>query len=211
MQKGIRKEILKEIWTQGFLNKSASQGWLTKQGFAGRELEALLKDGFVERDGGGGYRLTGRGREKIKVVVCGGVFDILHPGHVFFLTKSKDEGDLLVVIIAKDSTVEKRKRIPIVPEEQRLEMVRQIKPVDVAIVGCEGDFLKVVEDIGPDVIVLGPDQRHDEELIESELEKRGLFVKTKRMNEFRKCALYSTRSILQKIIERGYPDERDER
>ncbi len=205
------KDILKEIWKQGFMDKIVSEEWIIKQRIGRREIKALLNDGLIEYEAHDrGYRITGKGREKIRVVVCGGVFDILHPGHVFFLTKSKDEGDILVVVIAKDSTVEKRKRIPIVPEEQRLEMVSQLKPVDIAILGNEGDFLKVVEDIMPDVIVLGPDQRHDEEFIRSELKKRGVFVRIKRINEFRKCPLYSTRSILQKIIERGYPDERDE-
>ena len=66
-------------------------------------------------------------------VMATGTFDILHPGHVLFLEKAKELGGedaVLAVVIARDSTVEKRKRIPIIPQEQRLEMIKSLKPVD---------------------------------------------------------------------------------
>jgi FAD synthetase len=166
-------------------------------------LRDLQREGYLD-----GYKLTDQGRRQIRVVACGGVFDILHPGHGFFLQKSKEYGDVLVVIVARDETVERRKRIPIVPEEQRLEMVRLLKPVDIAVLGGRGDFLKIIEKIRPDVIVLGPDQTHDEDYIRSELERRGLKVEVKRIEEYKECALHSTRSILQKIIETEFPDQR---
>ncbi|RMF90356.1 MAG: FAD synthase [Methanobacteriota archaeon] len=142
------------------------------------------------------------------MVVCGGVFDILHPGHVFILEKAKALGDLLVVIVARDSTVKGHKRIPIVSEEQRLEMVKGLKPVDAAVLGHEGDPLEIIEELKPDIIALGPDQHHSEKKIKEELEKRGLSVKVRRIEEYRECELNSTRAILQRILERGYPDSR---
>lgn len=145
-----------------------------------------------------------------KVVACGGVFDILHPGHAFVLDMAKDYGDLLVVIVARDSTVEKRKRIPVVPEHQRLEMVSQLKPVDIAVLGKEGSFLDIIEEIRPDVIALGPDQHHDADEIKENLKKRGIDVEVARIDEYKDCPLHSTKGILQKIIERGYPNERVE-
>ena len=60
-------------------------------------------------------------------VMATGTFDILHPGHVLFLQKAKELGGedaVLAVVIARDSTVEQRKRIPIIPQEQRLEMIK---------------------------------------------------------------------------------------
>lgn len=196
-------ELLKTIW-----KLQAGKAWADREalveGFGEEMLEKALKEGLIESEGTR-LRLTRRGREKLKIVACGGVFDILHPGHEFFLARAKSYGDLLVVIVARDSTVEKRKRIPIVPEEQRLEMVGYLKPVDHAVLGGEGDFLRIIEDIRPDVIVLGPDQKHDEGRIQGELEKRGLKVEVKRVDEYKKCPLHSTKSILEKIIERGYP------
>jgi FAD synthetase len=144
-------------------------------------------------------------RKGKRVVACGGVFDILHPGHAFVLDMAKEYGDLLVVIVARDSTVEKRKRIPIVPEIQRLEMVSQLKPVDIAVLGKEGSFLDIIEEIRPDVIALGPDQHHDGDKIKEELKKRGLEVEVERIEEYKECPLHSTKDILLKIIERGYP------
>jgi FAD synthetase len=149
-------------------------------------------------------------REGKRVVACGGVFDILHPGHAFVLDKAKEYGDLLVVIVALDSTVEKRKRIPIVPEDQRIEMVRQLKPVDIAVMGKEGSFLDIVEEIRPDVIALGPDQHHSAEGIKKELKNRGLDVEVKRIEEYKECPLHSTKDILQRIMDRGYPKEGEE-
>lgn len=201
MMKDSEKEALKEIWKLQFLKGKATGKDVLKSGSNAKEL--LRKGYLIEADGG--YRLSSMGREKIKVVACGGVFDILHPGHGFILEKSKALGDLLVVIVARDLTVMKRKRIPIVPEDQRLEMVGYLKPVDVATLGEEGDYLKIIERIAPDVIALGPDQHHDADKIKLELKKRGLKVAVIRVEEYKEAPLHSTRDILQKIIERGYP------
>ena len=76
-----------------------------------------------------------------------GTFDLLHPGHGIYLNEAKKLGGedaKLYVVIALDSTVEKRKRYPIVGEQQRLELIKMIKGVDEAYLGNEnGDFLKI--------------------------------------------------------------------
>lgn len=195
------KEVLKEIWKLHFQSGRATANEVRK---FGGDIRELLKRDYVAKVKDG-FRLSPKGRKKIRVVACGGVFDILHPGHGFILEKSKELGDLLVVIVARDSTVVKRKRIPIVPETQRLEMVRYLKPVDVATLGEKGDYLKIIERIAPDVIALGPDQHHNADKIKSELEERGLKVKVVRVEEYKEAPLHSTRDILKKIIERGYP------
>ena len=87
-----------------------------------------------------------------------GTFDLLHPGHGIYLNEAKKLGGedaKLYVVIARDSTVEKRKRYPIVGEQQRLELIKMIKGVDEAYLGNEnGDFLKIVEEINPDMVIL---------------------------------------------------------
>jgi len=104
--------------------------------------------------------------------------------------------------------VEKRKRIPIIPEEQRREMVSYLKGVDVATLGREDeDLLNIVEEIRPDVIALGPDQHHQEKPIKKALKARGLVVEVTRIREYKECAFHSSRKILQKCLERGYPEK----
>lgn len=204
------KDVLAAIWRFNFEIGRAAKADLVEElkGWGMKELERDLAQLEIEglvKESSDGFALTDKGRAKIKVIACGGVFDILHPGHTFILNKAKSLGDVLVVIVARDSTVEKRKRIPIVPEAQRLEMVEYLKPVDVAILGHEGDPLKIIEEIRPDVIALGPDQHHDEKRIKEEMEKRGIVVEVKRIGEYKECELNSTKAILQKIIERNYP------
>ncbi len=204
------KKILGAVWGFEFKGKETTLGGLSEElGSDGDELESRLSNmvekGFLE-PWTEGFRLTRKGREHIKVVVCGGVFDILHPGHAFILEQAKSMGDVLVVIVARDSTVKKRKRIPIIPEEQRAEMVGHIRHVDISILGNEGDDpFTIIEKIRPDVIALGPDQHHDEEKIKSELAQRGLKVEVRRIERYKECDLNSTKAILGRIIERKFP------
>ncbi|RLI09407.1 hypothetical protein DRO32_00665 [Candidatus Bathyarchaeota archaeon] len=140
-----------------------------------RECEELLDDlasrGLVEA----GYSLSREGREAIKVVLTGGVFDVLHVGHLATLEEAKRLGDVLVVVVARDETVERLKgRRPLNKEEDRLRLVSALKPVDMALLGDLEDMFKVVELVKPDVIALGYDQKHDEEAIREELSRRGL-------------------------------------
>ncbi len=93
-----------------------------------------------------------------------GTFDLIHPGHGYYLEESKKVGGddaRLVVVVARDSTVRSRKRIPVVDEKQRLEVVKMMKPVDEACLGSEIDMFKVVEKIKPDIITIGSDQNYD--------------------------------------------------
>jgi cytidyltransferase-like protein len=107
------------------------------------------------------YALTSRGRRLIKVVLAGGVFDIIHPGHVLILTESKKLGDVLVVVVARDSFIKKRKRrMPVNNERNRLAVVASLRPVDAAILGEKG-YLRTIRRVMPDIISLGHDQNQD--------------------------------------------------
>jgi len=68
-------------------------------------------------------------------VMASGVFDILHTGHVHYLSEAKSLGDELIVVVATDNTVRRRKHQPITPEKMRLELVNSLKPVDQAVLG----------------------------------------------------------------------------
>ena len=134
-------------------------------------------------------------------VVATGVFDIIHIGHAHFLNAAKEYGDELVVIIANDDTVRKMKGEPILSDEMRAEMVSHLKPVDHVVIGRPGDMLDIiVEEIKPDVIALGYDQRlFSTEELEAKLFERGLKVKVVRLPEMEQD-LAGSRKIISKIM-----------
>lgn len=133
-------------------------------------------------------------------VMASGVFDILHTGHIHYLTEARRLGDELVVVIATDRTVRRRKHEPITPEKMRLELVRSLKPVDRAVLGREGDMYGVVAEIEPDIIALGYDQMFDEKELEQELVKRGMNIRVVRLGHY-EDDLDGTRKIIRRIID----------
>jgi FAD synthetase len=142
-----------------------------------------------------------------KVVLASGVFDLLHLGHVRFLEEAKQAGGenaKLVVIIARDSTVEKIKgKKPIMSEEQRCILVESLKVVDKAILGFEGfDIGEVIDEIKPDIIALGYDQTEMETTIQTYITKHRLPIEVVRIGKFGKNALDSSSKIKEKIIEK---------
>ena len=133
-------------------------------------------------------------------VVATGVFDIIHSGHAHFLNAAKEHGDELVVIVANDDTVRKMKGEPILSDEMRAEVVSHLKPVDQTVIGRTGNMLDIiVEEIKPNVIALGYDQRlFTREELASKLLERGL-VKVVRLPEMEQD-LAGSRKIISKII-----------
>ena len=73
----------------------------------------------------------------LKVVLAGGVFDIIHPGHIHTLNAAKALGDVLVVVIATDKTaIKMKKRSPLHSQESRCELVSCLSMIDAVIIGC---------------------------------------------------------------------------
>ena len=142
-----------------------------------------------------------------KVVLASGVFDLLHLGHVRFLEEAKQAGGenaKLVVIIARDSTVEKMKgRKPIMSEDQRCALVESLKVVDKAVLGYEDlDIGEVIGKVKPDVIALGYDQTDMETAVHAYIAKHKLPVEVVRIGKFAENALDSSSKIKQKIIDK---------
>lgn len=149
-----------------------------------RVLE-LKKLGFIESNySGNGNKLTFLGRDAIKVVLVGGVFDVLHPGHIYTLKAAKSYGDVLVVVIATTQTALKIKKERKIYHDEylRKELVSSLKFVDVSIIGKEGTLFDTVEVVKPDIIALGYDQAHNEKEIALNCEKRNLNVRVVRLN-----------------------------
>jgi FAD synthetase len=129
-------------------------------------------------------------------VMATGVFDILHPGHVHYLTESKKLGDELIVVVARDSVAKEMKRLPLIPENIRVKMVEALKPVDKAILGLEGNIYDILSIVKPDIVALGYDQDFDTEEIISEAKKRGLDVKVVRISQYSETEFNGTRKII---------------
>lgn len=139
-----------------------------------------------------------------------GTFDIIHPGHGYYLEESKKLGGKdakLVVVVARDSTVRSRKRVPIVNEKQRLEVVKMLKPVDEAYLGSNTDMFKIVEKLKPDIISIGPDQNFDLQKLEDELKKRNIPTKVVKVTGYLKSSLDSSCKIIRKIKETEFQEE----
>ncbi|MFA5861187.1 MAG: adenylyltransferase/cytidyltransferase family protein [Candidatus Thermoplasmatota archaeon] len=149
-------------------------------------------------------------RPGVRRVMAAGVFDLLHLGHVHYLTEAKKHGDELVVVVATDVMVTRRKHQPILPQEQRLAMVAALKPVDVAILGSSLDQYATVAAVEPDVIALGYDDYHIADELRSELAKRGFgHIEIARMPKFDEHDLNGTRKIVKRILELYDPSAKE--
>ena len=136
-----------------------------------------------------------------RIVMATGVFDIIHPGHIYFLEEARKLGDELIVVVTRDSVASREKHPPILPEEARVRIVSSLKPVDRAYLGYEDDMYRIVEEIRPDVIALGFDQRWDEERLREELRKRGLEVEVVRLGRDT-SDMAGTRKVIEKVVNR---------
>ncbi len=134
-------------------------------------------------------------------VMATGVFDILHLGHVHFLTEARRLGDELVVVVARDSVAERMKRLPTVPEKVRLSMVQALKPVDSAILGLEGDIYDILSLVKPDIVALGYDQDFDDAKIVEEGRVRGVELKVVRISKYAGTEFNGTRKIIKMLME----------
>tara|TARA_X000000368_G_scaffold248343_1_gene196150 strand:- start:177 stop:854 length:678 start_codon:yes stop_codon:yes gene_type:complete len=143
------------------------------------KIEKLTQDNLVNQDK---MTLTEIGRGSLRVVLAGGVFDIIHPGHISTLNAAKTLGDVLVVVVATDNTaVKMKKRRPIHSQEQRQELVNSLSVVDLCLIGQENDIFKTVNLVKPQIIALGYDQVHQEQFITEGCKKIKLDAKVARL------------------------------
>ena len=138
-------------------------------------------------------------------VVATGTFDILHPGHLFYLDESRKLGDELWVIVARDSNV-KHKPHPVIPEEHRLAMVAALKPVDRAVLGDKTDMFRPIEEIRPEIITIGFNQMFNETKLEEQLRARSLSPRIVRIGKYADGDLCSSRLVVRRIIDKRGTD-----
>lgn len=152
------------------------------QEFYNSIISRLVNIGLVEKSDP--TKLTFIGRDALKVVLVGGVFDLIHPGHIHTLRAAKAEGDVLVVVVARQSTAQKIKKFRKIYHDERLrrDLVTSLNFVDLALIGKEGTLFDTVEYVKPNVIALGYDQAHSEKDIAENCKKRNLNVQVIRLS-----------------------------
>ncbi|MFB6202375.1 MAG: adenylyltransferase/cytidyltransferase family protein [Halorhabdus sp.] len=136
-------------------------------------------------------------------VLAQGTFDVLHPGHVDYLEQAAARGDELHVIVARRENV-MHKEGPVLADEQRRRMVAALDPVDHAHVGHPSDIFVPLEEIEPDVIVLGHDQHHDEDDLAAALDAHDIDSTVERADPANldfEGAVLSTSTIIDQILD----------
>ena len=139
-----------------------------------------------------------------KIVLATGAFDLLHLGHVKFLEASKRRGGRgakLVVVVARDKTVFSRKgRLPILPEDQRRELIGSLRVVDKAILGhTHLDLLGVLREVKPDIICVGYDQNQIKVSVQKLLRGERLPIRVVQIPKFGHDGLNSSTGIKRRV------------
>lgn len=179
----IDKKILGAFYVAAIIKEPPIELCIKKtalsEEYINERISKMVKNGTITENKAS---LTEFGRTAIRVVLAGGVFDIIHPGHIHTLNAGKALGDVLVVVVATDNTaVRMKKRKPLHPESQRQELISSLVMVDLCLVGSEGDIFKTVDAVRPDIIALGYDQVHQEKFIVDGCKNLKLDIKVARL------------------------------
>lgn len=132
-----------------------------------------------------------------KVVFTNGCFDVLHAGHVDYLAKAKECGDILIVGLNSDSSVKeiKGKNRPIVTELERAFILKNLKSVDFVVLFSEPTPIDLISEIIPDALIKGADWAIEDVVGRDIVEKNGGTVKT---IEF--ITQQSTTNIIERVL-----------
>jgi D-beta-D-heptose 7-phosphate kinase/D-beta-D-heptose 1-phosphate adenosyltransferase len=109
------------------------------------------------------------------LVFTNGVYDLVHPGHVQYLQAARAEGDRLIVAVNSDRSVRANKgpARPILPEQERAELIAALACVDAVLIFDAETPAEVIATIQPDVLVKGADWAHDAIVGREVVEARG--------------------------------------
>ncbi len=167
-------------------------------------LKQFTSSGMLECKNTDEYSLLSKGKSTLGIVLVGGVYDILHLGHLAVLAEAKTYGDILVVVVATDVTVETLKgRRPVFPEEDRRALVESLRPVDAAILGYEDvgmGYEQVIDEIKPNIIALGYDQDPVARMVTELVERKKLSIRVVQLSKFDKEKYLSSSAIRQRFF-----------
>jgi cytidyltransferase-like protein len=179
-------DVLREVFVANLRDGRAPVGAVSDAlGATPTAVRSTLRDlsakGFVSVTKGSA-RLTPAGRRRLRVVMLGGAFEIIHPGHIHALSEAKGLGNLLVVVVATDDSVQRNKgRPPVTNQTSRVALVSALRQVDLALPGNKGSIFDILVRIRPDVVALGYDQHHDGDEIVREAARRGVTTSAARL------------------------------
>ena len=139
-----------------------------------------------------------------RIVFTNGCFDLLHPGHARYLWAARQMGDFLLAAVNSDRSVKaiKGKGRPVIPEEERAEMLAALAFVDGVVIFDEDTPLRVIETLLPNVLVKGGDWQEDQIVGADAVKKAGGKVKSIPF-----VSGYSTTAMIQKIKETHSPSD----
>ncbi|MFH0955203.1 MAG: adenylyltransferase/cytidyltransferase family protein [Candidatus Micrarchaeota archaeon] len=133
------------------------------------------------------------------LVLAFGTFDLLHPGHLFYLAKAKKLGSKLVVIVARDANVRHFKgQLPVNSEKTRLNVVGSLKDVDHAVLGQRSNFFDIIKEFNPKIVALGYDQWPGRQKLRKYLDDHLIPAKIVRLPAY-KIRIYKSTHIKNKI------------
>ena len=204
------KDLLKSIYILQLRRPSFTKDELMKKtgldtNKSDNVLRQFTRSGMLELRDADQYALLAKGRSKLRVVLVGGVYDILHLGHLAALAEAKTHGDLLVVVVATDITVEMLKgRKPIFPQEDRRKLVEGLKPVDRTILGYEDvgmGYEEVLMEVMPDVVAFGYDQENLERSVREIIIRHKLQIQMVKLSRYENEKYLNSTSVRQKLSE----------
>lgn len=140
-------------------------------------------------------------KEGKRIVFTNGCFDLIHVGHTRYLEEAKKLGDILIVGVNSDHSVRtiKGKKRPVIPEEERAEVLSALQCVDFVVIFHEPDPLNIISLLKPDVLVKGGDWGEDAIIGREVVESIG--GKVVRIPEIKGA---SSSSIIDKIVNRTH-------
>lgn len=121
----------------------------------------------------------------MKRVITFGTFDLLHPGHEYYLCQARTHGDFLITIVARDETVERLKhKKPSHTQEQRVQAIIDSGLCDQVFLGKPDHYYDRLIELQPDVVCLGYDQHHLVPGLEKFLQEQKLAIQIIRIPSF---------------------------
>ncbi len=137
----------------------------------------------------------------MKTVMLFGTFDIVHIGHLHIFARAKEYGDKLVVVVARDVNVEKYKGIePLHNEQERKYFLQNIKGIDRVILGRKNDPYKIIDQVRPDIVCLGYDQKIYVDNLAKAITDYGLTIRVVKLKPYQKDRFKSSK--IRKYIQR---------
>ena len=104
-------------------------------------------------------------KEKKKIVLCHGVFDLIHIGHMKHFKSAKNYGDILVVSITPDNFVNKGPKRPVFGEKLRAELLSNISSVDHVVINNTSTAINLIKKLKPNIYCKGPDyKKHSDDI-----------------------------------------------